>query len=60
MSVREGQARLRRLSNNVANDLPHSKEDKDFLSSALLQIASGDDAESFSGKSNTRGKKGIT
>ena len=33
MSVREGQARLRRLSNNVANDLPHSKEDKDFLSS---------------------------
>ena len=57
MSVREGQARLRRLSNNVANDLPHSKEDKDFLSSALMQIASGDDAERALGVKAKRGER---
>ena len=57
MSVRKGQARLRRLSNNVANDMPHSKEDKDFLSSALMQIASGEDAESALGVKAKRGER---
>ena len=57
MSVREGQARLRRLSNNVANDLPHSKEDKDFLSSALMQIALGEDAARALGVKAKRGER---
>ena len=45
MSVRDGQARLRKISKDIANDLPLSKKDKDFLCSALMQIASGEDAE---------------
>ena len=45
MSVRNGQARLRKISKNIASDLPLSKEDKEFLSSALMEIASGENAE---------------
>ena len=43
MSVREGQARLRKLARMLA-DLPNPTEDTEFLSSALLEIASGKDA----------------
>ena len=45
MSVRKGQARLRKISKDIANDLPLSKEEKAFLSSALMEIASGENAE---------------
>ena len=45
MSIRKGQARLRKISKDIENDLPLSKKDKDFLCSALMQIASGEDAE---------------
>ena len=45
MSVREGQARLRKLARMLA-DLPNPTEDTEFLSTALLEIASGEDAES--------------
>ena len=45
MSVRDGQARLRKISKDIGNDLPLPKKDKDFLCSALMQIASGEDAE---------------
>ena len=43
MSVRKGQARLRKLVNLLEN-LPNSDEDTDFLKSALKEIASGKDA----------------
>lgn len=43
MSVRKGQARLRKLAHMLA-DLPNPTEDTEFLSSALLEIASGKDA----------------
>ena len=43
MSVRKGQARLRKLVNLLEN-LPNSNEDTEFLKSALKEIASGKDA----------------
>ena len=43
MSVRKGQARLRKLVNFLEN-LPNSNEDTEFLKSALKEIASGKDA----------------
>ena len=49
MSVREGQARLRKISKAIVDELPLSKEDRTFLSTALMQIASGEDAETSLG-----------
>ena len=43
MSVRKGQARLRKLV-NLLESLPNSNEDTNFLKSALKEIASGKDA----------------
>ncbi len=45
MSVRNGQARLRKISKHIANGSALSEEDREFLSSALMEIASGRDAE---------------
>ena len=54
MSVREGQARLRKLARMLA-DLPNPTEDTEFLLSALLEIASGKDANDAL---NVKAKKG--
>ena len=60
MSVREGQARLRKISKAIADELPLSKEDRTFLSTALMKIASGEDAETSLGVKAKRGeRKGI-
>ena len=56
MSVREGQARLRKLACMLA-DLPNPTEDTEFLSTALLEIASGEDAESALGVKAKRGER---
>ena len=56
MSVREGQARLRKLARMLA-DLPNPTEDTGFLSTALLEIASGEDAESALGVKAKRGER---
>ena len=56
MSVREGQARLRKLARMLA-DLPNPTEDTEFLSTALLEIASGEDAESALGVKAKRGER---
>jgi len=45
MSVRVGQARLKRLAKKIANNTPLDDTERDFLSSALAAIASGEDAE---------------
>ena len=61
MSVREGQARLRKISKAIADELPLSKEDRTFLSTALMKIALGDDAERALGVKAKRGeRKGYT
>lgn len=57
MSVREGQATLRKISKDIADELPLSKEDRTFLSTALMQIASGEDAESALGVKAKRGER---
>ena len=57
MSVREGQATLRKISKDIADELPLSKEDRTFLSTALMQIASGEDAESALGVKTKRGER---
>ena len=56
MSVREGQARLRKLA-RMLGDLPNPTEDTEFLSTALLEIASGEDAESALGVKAKRGER---
>ena len=45
MSVRKGQARLRKLAEKITNETPLDEEDRAFLSSALKDIADGGDAE---------------
>ena len=45
MSVRKGQARLRKISKHIAIGSALSEEDREFLSAALMEIASGRDAE---------------
>ena len=57
MSIRKGQARLRKISKDIENDLPLSKKDKDFLCSALMQIASGEDAEIALGVKAKKGER---
>ena len=45
MNVREGQKKLKVLANKIYENTPLSENEKEFLSSALTQIASGEDAE---------------
>ena len=56
MSVRRGQARLRKLSYVLA-DLPYPTEDTNFLSLALKEIASGKDANTALGVKAKRGER---
>ena len=45
MSIRDRQARLRNLAEQIAIGAPIDEEEKEFLSTALLAIANGEDAE---------------
>ena len=56
MSVRKGQARLRKLARMLA-DLPNPTKDTEFLSSALSEIASGGDANAALGVKAKRGER---
>ena len=49
MSVRKGQARLRRIATHISSDAPLSDEDLTFLVTALQTIANGEDAETALG-----------
>ena len=55
MSVRKGQARLRKLAHKITNEMPLDTEDRAFLGSALKAIAAGGDAEIAL---NVKAKKG--
>ena len=56
MSVRKGQARLRKLA-HILTALPSPTEDTKFLSSALIEIASGKDANDALGVKAKRGER---
>ena len=56
MSVRKGQARLRKLAHSLTA-LPSPTEDTKFLSSALIEIASGKDANDALGVKAKRGER---
>ena len=56
MSVRKGQARLRKLAHTLTA-LPSPSEDTKFLSSALIEIASGKDANDALGVKAKRGER---
>lgn len=45
MSIRDRQGRLKILAVQIAIDAPLDEEDKEFLSTALIAIANGEDAE---------------
>ena len=45
MSIRDRQARLRNLAEQIAIGAPIDEEEKEFLSTALIAIANGEDAE---------------
>ena len=45
MSVRKGQARLRKIATQISSDTPLSDEDQIFLMTALRTIADGGDAD---------------
>ncbi len=57
MSVRKGQARLRKISKHIANGSALSEDDREFLSSALMEIASGRDAETVLDVKAKRGER---
>ena len=45
MSIRDRQARLRDLAEKISTSTPLYEEEKEFLSTALIEIANGMDAE---------------
>ena len=45
MSIRDRQARLRNLAEQIAIGAPIDEEEKEFLSTALIAIANGEDAK---------------
>ena len=45
MSVRKGQARLKKIAGQISEDKQLSPEDKEFLVKALIEISNGEDAE---------------
>ena len=55
MSVRTGQARLKKIANLISTDSPLDKADKEFLVTALYEIADGQNAE---GALNIKAKRG--
>ena len=57
MSVRKGQARLRRIATHISSDAPLSDEDRAFLITALQTIANGEDAETALGVKAKKGER---
>ena len=57
MSVREGQAKLRKLANHLRQGGELSVDDRDFLVSSLLSISDGEDAEIALGVKARRGER---
>ena len=57
MSVRKGQARLRRIATHISSDAPLSDEDQAFLVTALQTIANGEDAETALGVKAKKGER---
>ena len=55
MSVKEGQKKLKILAKKIYENTSLSVDEREFLSSALIQIASGEDAELAL---NVKAKKG--
>lgn len=57
MSVRKGQARLRKIATQISSDAPLSDEDQAFLVTALQTIANGEDAETALGVKAKKGER---
>ena len=57
MSVRKGQARLRKIATQISSDAPLSDEDQGFLVTALQTIADGGDADTALGVKAKRGER---
>lgn len=57
MSVRTGQARLKKLALQITGGVALSKSDRDFLTTALQNIASGMDAEHALGVKAQKGER---
>ena len=57
MSVRKGQARLRKIATQISSDTPLSDEDQAFLVTALQTIADGGDADTALGVKAKKGER---
>lgn len=57
MSVRKGQARLRKIATQIFSDAPLSNEDQAFLVTALQTIADGGDADTALGVKAKKGER---
>ena len=57
MNVRQAQARLRAIAKQLSTGVNMSKENSDFLASALMGIADGEDAETALNVKVTRGQR---
>ena len=57
MSVRKGQARLRKIATQISSDAPLSDEDQAFLATALQTIADGGDADTALGVKAKKGER---
>tara|TARA_B100000780_G_C21107833_1_gene447479 strand:+ start:1385 stop:1783 length:399 start_codon:yes stop_codon:yes gene_type:complete len=57
MSVRAGQAKLRKLAKHLHQGGELSVDDRDFLVSSLLSISDGEDAETALGVKARRGER---
>ena len=57
MSVRAGQAKLRKLANQLVHNKELSAVDKKFLVQALSVIADGEDAETALGVKAKKGER---
>ena len=57
MSVRKGQARLRKIATQISSDAPLSDEDQAFLVTALQTIANGGDADTALGVKAKKGER---
>jgi len=57
VSVRKGQARLKKIADQIADDIQLSAQDKEFLVKALTKIYDGEDAEAALGVKAKKGER---
>ena len=57
MSVRKGQARLKKIAGQISKDKQLSPEDREFLVKALSEISNGEDAETWWGVKAKKGER---